>query len=147
MKIRTLLATCVTGGMLATSIAYADHASPMGAGWANMPNDIHNTRLEDTQEEFMDLVRYGGGADSVNRYDDDTTTTDSNRLQPSITIRTIIGNGINIIGDMDDPGIAAVYRFELQRVDNSTDRTTDYRYRLKPSMSPRAAVGYSVNIS
>jgi len=73
MKIRTILATCLTGGILATSIAYADHASPMGAGWANMPNDIHNTRLEDTQEEFMDLVRYGGGADSVNRYADDTT--------------------------------------------------------------------------
>ena len=76
MKLRTLLATCITGGMLMTSTAYADHASPMGAGWANMPNDIHNTRLEDSQEEFMDLVQNGGGADSVNRYDDDTTTTE-----------------------------------------------------------------------
>ncbi len=76
MKIRTLLATCITGGMLATSSAYADHASPMGEGWANMPNDIHNTRLEDTNEEFMDLVQGGGGVDSVNRYDDDATTAD-----------------------------------------------------------------------
>ena len=74
MKIRTLLATCLTGGLLATTGAYADHASPMGEGWANMPNDIHNTRLEDSQEEFMDLVQGGGGADSVNRYDDDTST-------------------------------------------------------------------------
>ena len=74
MKLKTLLTTCLTTGALAMTSAYADHASPMGAGWANMPNDIHNTRLEDTQEEFMDLVQGGGGADSVNRYEDDTTT-------------------------------------------------------------------------
>jgi len=76
MKIRTLLATCIASGMLAATTAFADHASPMGAGWANMPNDIHNTRLEDSNEEFMDLVQGGGGADSVNRYDDDTTTAE-----------------------------------------------------------------------
>ena len=76
MKIRTLLATCMASGVLATTTAYADHASPMGAGWANMPNDIHNTRLEDSNEEFMDLVQGGGGVDSVNRYDDDTTVAE-----------------------------------------------------------------------
>lgn len=76
MNLKTLLATCLMSGALAMTSAYADHNSPMGAGWANMPNDIHNTRLEDTQEEFMDLVQGGGGADSVNRYDDDTTTTE-----------------------------------------------------------------------
>ena len=76
MKIRTLLATCIAGGMLATTTVYADHPSPMGAGWANMPNDIHNTRLEDSNEEFMDLVQGGGGVDSVNRYDDDTSTAE-----------------------------------------------------------------------
>ena len=76
MKLKTLLTTCLTSGALAMTSAYADHASPMGEGWANMPNDIHNTRLEDTQEEFMDLVQGGGGADSINRYDDDTTTAE-----------------------------------------------------------------------
>ena len=87
MKIRTLLATCIASGVLATTAAYADHNSPMGAGWANMPNDIHNTRLEDTNEEFMDLVQGGGGADSVNRYDDDTTTQEppSSRAETQTT--------------------------------------------------------------
>ena len=71
MKIRTLLATCITGGMLATSAAYADHNSVWGEGWANMPNDIHNTRIETLDVEdgntiFTEFVREGGGADSVN---------------------------------------------------------------------------------
>jgi len=75
MKIRTLLATCLAGGVLATTSAYADHNSVWGEGWANMPNDIHNTRIEDDNETFLELVQGGGGADSVNRYADDTTTT------------------------------------------------------------------------
>jgi hypothetical protein len=56
--------------------AQADHNSPNGAGWANMPNDIHNTRIEDglSGTEFRDFVRRGAGADSVNRYPDRTTT-------------------------------------------------------------------------
>ncbi|OYW19320.1 MAG: hypothetical protein B7Z52_03755 [Burkholderiales bacterium 12-64-5] len=29
--------------------ALADHNSPMGAGWANMPNDIHNTQIEEAR--------------------------------------------------------------------------------------------------
>lgn len=71
MKIRTLLATCITGGMLVTSTAFADHNSVWGEGWANMPNDIHNTRIETLDMEdgntiFTDFVREGGGADSVN---------------------------------------------------------------------------------
>jgi len=75
MKIGTLLATCITVGVLATTTAYADHNSVWGEGWANMPNDIHNTRIEDDNETFLELVHQGGGADSVNRYSDDTTTT------------------------------------------------------------------------
>ncbi len=56
--------------------ALADHNSPHGAGWANMPNDIHNTRIEDglSGPEFRDFVRQGAGADTVNRYFDSTTT-------------------------------------------------------------------------
>jgi hypothetical protein len=55
--------------------ALADHNSPHGAGWANMPNDIHNTRIEDglSGTEFADFVRQGAGADTVNRYLDTTT--------------------------------------------------------------------------
>lgn len=56
--------------------AMADHNSIHGAGWANMPNDIHNTRIEDdlSGREFRDFVRQGAGADTVNRYQDTTTT-------------------------------------------------------------------------
>lgn len=50
--------------------ALADHNSKWGEGTANMPNDIHNTRIEtrDDNETFRDFVRKGNGADSVNRY-------------------------------------------------------------------------------
>ena len=69
MKIRTLFATCIASGVLATTSAYADHNSVWGEGWANMPNDIHNTRIEtlsSDNSEFIVFVRGGGGADSVN---------------------------------------------------------------------------------
>jgi hypothetical protein len=60
----------------------ADHNSLHGAGWANMPNDVHNTRIEDdlSGTEFADFVRQGAGAATVNRYLDSTSTlTDSSR--------------------------------------------------------------------
>jgi len=69
MKIRTLFATCIASGVLATTSAYADHNSVWGEGWANMPNDIHNTRIETLSgdnSEFIVFIRGGGGADSVN---------------------------------------------------------------------------------
>lgn len=75
MNKKSVIAMLIAGGMIATSSAYADHNSIWGAGTANMPNDIHNTRIEDSDETFMELVQGGGGADSVNRYDDDSTTT------------------------------------------------------------------------
>ena len=65
MSKKTVLALVISGTLFAASSAWADHNSPMGAGTANMPNDIHNTRIEDDSETFMDLVQYGDGADSV----------------------------------------------------------------------------------
>ena len=62
--------------------ALADHNSPHGAGWANMPNDIHNTRIEDglSGTAFRDFVRQGAGADTANRYlDSSATLTGSSR--------------------------------------------------------------------
>lgn len=58
----------------------ADHNSPYGSGWANMPNDIHNIRIEDnlSSSEFRSIVQYGGANDTVNRYQDTTTSTMSN---------------------------------------------------------------------
>lgn len=75
MKFKSLLAMFIATGIFSTSAVLADHNSPMGAGTANMPNDIHNTRIEDDNETFLELIQGGGGADSVNRYSDDTTTT------------------------------------------------------------------------
>ncbi|MGE0624425.1 MAG: hypothetical protein AB7I04_05860 [Pseudomonadales bacterium] len=51
--------------------ALADHNSKWGEGWANMPNDIHNTRIDTRgdNDAFRDFVRYGNGADSVNRFE------------------------------------------------------------------------------
>ena len=57
-------------GIFAAPAVLADHNSPHGAGWARMPNDIHNTRI-DTQGDntaFRDFVRYGNGASSTNRF-------------------------------------------------------------------------------
>ena len=70
--------------------ALADHNSPWGAGWANMPNDIHNMQIEDdlSGTGFSDLVRQGAGADTVNRYLDSTTT-----LQPGSGSASSMGGG------------------------------------------------------
>ena len=49
-----------------------------------MPNDIHNTRIEDdlSSTEFRDFVAKGAGAATVNRYLD-TTTLQSGTDTPS----------------------------------------------------------------
>lgn len=59
----------------ANQAAIADHNSPFGAGWARMPNDIHNTRIDTLGDRtaFRDFVRYGNGADSTNRFLTDRT--------------------------------------------------------------------------
>jgi hypothetical protein len=70
---RTLTLIALIGAFAATS-AVADHNSVWGAGKANMPNDIHNTRIEEantglmTSEEWRDFVSKGAGAATVNRY-------------------------------------------------------------------------------
>jgi len=63
-----------SAALLFSAQAFADHNSKNGEGWANMPNDIHNTRIETRgdNEAFRDFVKQGNGADSVNRYDDGT---------------------------------------------------------------------------
>ena len=73
-----LLSFALTGALALTQqMAFADHNSPFGAGWANMPNDIHNTRIDTLGDNttFRDFVRYGNGSDSVNRYLTDSDST------------------------------------------------------------------------
>jgi hypothetical protein len=67
--------------------AMADDNSPFGEGFANMPNDIHNTRVDtsenDDNETFVDLVRFGGGASTINRFlSTSTGTTSTERSVP-----------------------------------------------------------------
>lgn len=66
------ITTLALASMLISLPAMADHNSPMGEGWANMPNDVHNTRIdtreEDDNDAFIDFVYQGAGADSVNRF-------------------------------------------------------------------------------
>jgi hypothetical protein len=76
---------------VATTIAFtatpvlADHNSKNGEGWANMPNDIHNTRIEtkeaDDNEAFRDFVKYGEGSESVNRFASEDTTATRAKVQ------------------------------------------------------------------
>lgn len=73
---KTLAPIMLAVGIAAVPVVHADHNSLWGEGWANMPNDIHNTRIdtmdEDTQE-FIDFVRMGSGADSDNVFLVDST--------------------------------------------------------------------------
>ena len=81
MKLKTLnkaLYTAIVAAVFSTA-ALADHNGMHGAGWAGMPNDIHNTVVEDdlSGTEFRDFVARGAGADSINRYTDDDTNGNS----------------------------------------------------------------------
>lgn len=74
---RLMKTTLAALTMMTASSVFADHNSMNGPGWANMPNDIHNTRIDTLggdNSEFTDFVRYGNGADSVNRFADDETS-------------------------------------------------------------------------
>jgi hypothetical protein len=91
---KSVIAMAAAAGLFVAASAHADHNSVWGAGFANMPNDIHNSAIEDDQDVFLDLVRYGDGADSVNRYDDsadDTTTMGSSARTLDSTSR--LGSG------------------------------------------------------
>lgn len=77
-------------GSLAAMPALADHNSPWGAGWANMPNDVHNTRKEDnlTQEEWTDFVQFGAGAATPNRYLDSAIVPSAGAMMGGAAIDT-----------------------------------------------------------
>ena len=78
MKARFLVLSTAAALAFGASPALADHNSKNGEGWANMPNDIHNTRIEtkeaDDNEAFREFVKYGDASDSENRFDSDDTT-------------------------------------------------------------------------
>lgn len=62
IMLRVVIAGLTTMGL--SSVAMADHMSIWGEGWANMPNDIHNLRIEyrDDNDAFLSEVQNGAGA-------------------------------------------------------------------------------------
>ena len=81
----------LAGALIAVSgTAQADHNSKWGEGWANMPNDIHNTRVETRGDDtsFRDFVKQGNGADSVNRF-----ATDESRSGTARSARRSLASG------------------------------------------------------
>lgn len=77
MKSKLIPLSVLCGALATSGAALADHNSKNGEGWANMPNDIHNTRIEtretDDNEAFRDFVKYGEGSTSENRFASDET--------------------------------------------------------------------------
>lgn len=107
---RQIISLAVAAGLMAVSAAAtADHNSKNGEGTANMPNDIHNTRVEtletDDNDAFRDFVRHGDGSESVNRFESDET-------QPNQAVRQK-GAAETKQQQGDDPAV------ERQRVETS----------------------------
>lgn len=59
---KLVVAPVVVSAFVMTGSAFADHNSIWGEGWANMPNDVHDTRIDtlDDQEAFLDFIGGGG---------------------------------------------------------------------------------------
>lgn len=68
MSMKSVMAMIIAGGIFAASAAHADHMSVSGAGTASMPNDLHNIVIEEGVDVLQDVVIYGDGTDTVNRY-------------------------------------------------------------------------------
>ena len=75
MKDQLIALLAVSGLAGAAGPVLADHNSKNGEGWARMPNDIHNTRIEtrenDDNEAFREFVKYGEGSTTDNRFEED----------------------------------------------------------------------------
>ena len=73
MKSDLIRATALAALAVLAGSAAADHNSKWGEGWAKMPNDIHNTRVETRgdNEAFREFVQKGAGTESENRFDTD----------------------------------------------------------------------------
>ena len=72
MTNRVVTLAVASGLLVVAAPVIADHNSKNGEGWANMPNDIHNMRIETREandnEAFRDFVKYGEGSKTENRF-------------------------------------------------------------------------------
>jgi hypothetical protein len=77
MNSKLISLTLASALLAAAGTSVADHNSKNGEGTANMPNDIHNTRVEtigsNDNEAFRDFVKYGEGSKTVNRFESEET--------------------------------------------------------------------------
>jgi hypothetical protein len=79
---KRILAVGALLALLGSGSVLADHNSVWGEGWARMPNDIHNTRIDTLGDNttFRDFVRGGAGSTSVNRYLDSDSVRGSRAM-------------------------------------------------------------------
>lgn len=77
MRTQTFTSVLAATVLAVAAPSFADHNSKNGEGTANMPNDIHNTRVDTLEtndnEAFRDFVKYGEGSTTVNRFESDET--------------------------------------------------------------------------
>ena len=66
MRLKYFGSLAVVAALGVAPAAWADHMSPWGEGWANMPNDTHDTRIDtlDDNDAFLDYVSGGGASES-----------------------------------------------------------------------------------
>jgi hypothetical protein len=65
--VKTTNARAIVLSLAAAPAAWADHMSIWGEGWANMPNDTHDTRIDtmDDDDAFLEYVQSLSGSNSV----------------------------------------------------------------------------------
>jgi len=71
---KNLIRIAALGVALSSTAAMADHNSPWGEGWANMPNDTHDTRIDtmddsDAWGDYLDSRDVGSASIDVVRPD------------------------------------------------------------------------------
>lgn len=133
MKPRILAISVASALAFGAVPAVADHNSKNGEGWANMPNDIHNTRIEtreaDDNEAFRDFVKYGEGSESDNRFASDDTTARRAKEQKG-EARTATTQTRQMTGNRSNTQVKEQRRM---RIDTSTGSPTRQRSRSQAS--------------
>jgi len=140
-----LITLAAAAGLIGAGPVLADHNSKNGEGWANMPNDIHNTRVEtrenDDNAAFRDFVKYGEGSKTVNRFDSEGT-------QPG----TAVEQKSSVKNQINQGAAAPMSRNEIRkrvatneqvaaRTHSRLDRGTSATSRLNRSRSSTSAAG------
>jgi len=93
MTNRVVTLAVASGLLVVAAPVIADHNSKNGEGWANMPNDIHNMRIETREandnEAFRDFVKYGEGSASENRFatNDAVRSNQANNKQEKLQVQ------------------------------------------------------------